>query len=189
MSQANSGLEPEPRCWDCGAVNDAGSSECWLCQRRDWRRNPGPGWDESSQAHITPRGPIASISRLMVLTAVIAVLIGLFVVAPGLAIVLLVGALPAVAVTETKANHRRQRGEAMSGIERFLWIVGLMIAIPFALIAAIMAPLIVVVSSVGRGADPAAAIFIVLVVVFLGFFIIAILLARSRRMEREQNER
>ena len=39
-----------------------------------------------------------------------------------------------------------------------------------------MAPLIVVVSSVGRGADPAAAIFIVLVVVFLGFFIIAILL-------------
>ena len=42
-----------------------------------------PRLDESSQAHITPRGPIASISRLMVLTAVIAVLIGLFVVVPG----------------------------------------------------------------------------------------------------------
>ncbi len=27
---------PEPTCWDCGATNDPGASECWLCQRRDW---------------------------------------------------------------------------------------------------------------------------------------------------------
>jgi hypothetical protein len=28
---------PEPTCWDCGAANDPGASECWLCHRRDWR--------------------------------------------------------------------------------------------------------------------------------------------------------
>jgi len=33
-------VESEPRwsgpCWDCGAENDPGASECWLCHRRDW---------------------------------------------------------------------------------------------------------------------------------------------------------
>lgn len=29
--------KPEPTCWDCGAANDPGASECWLCHRRDWR--------------------------------------------------------------------------------------------------------------------------------------------------------
>jgi hypothetical protein len=28
--------KPEPRCWDCGAPNDPGARECWLCHRRDW---------------------------------------------------------------------------------------------------------------------------------------------------------
>jgi hypothetical protein len=29
---------PAPlRCFDCGAENDPGASECWLCHRRDWR--------------------------------------------------------------------------------------------------------------------------------------------------------
>jgi hypothetical protein len=32
MSKASHG----PTCWDCGAANDVGSSECWLCHRRDW---------------------------------------------------------------------------------------------------------------------------------------------------------
>ncbi len=32
MNQA----KPEPRCWDCGAANDTGARECWLCHRRDW---------------------------------------------------------------------------------------------------------------------------------------------------------
>jgi hypothetical protein len=29
--------KPELRCRDCGAPNDPGGRECWLCQRRDWR--------------------------------------------------------------------------------------------------------------------------------------------------------
>jgi hypothetical protein len=26
----------EPVCWDCSAINDPGSAECWLCHRQDW---------------------------------------------------------------------------------------------------------------------------------------------------------
>jgi hypothetical protein len=26
-----------PDCRHCGATNDSGASECWLCHRRDWR--------------------------------------------------------------------------------------------------------------------------------------------------------
>jgi len=36
MSQAHSAPKPELTCWDCGATNDPGASECWLCQRREW---------------------------------------------------------------------------------------------------------------------------------------------------------
>jgi ribosomal protein L40E len=29
-----------PTCRHCGATNDSGASECWLCQRQDWRETP-----------------------------------------------------------------------------------------------------------------------------------------------------
>ena len=29
-----------PSCRHCGATNDPGASECWLCQRKDWREPP-----------------------------------------------------------------------------------------------------------------------------------------------------
>ena len=29
-----------PSCRHCGATNDPGASECWLCQKRDWRDPP-----------------------------------------------------------------------------------------------------------------------------------------------------
>ncbi len=28
---------PEPTCRECGATNEPGATECWLCQRRDWQ--------------------------------------------------------------------------------------------------------------------------------------------------------
>jgi hypothetical protein len=36
MSQAEPGRKPGGTCWDCGAANWPGASECWLCHRRDW---------------------------------------------------------------------------------------------------------------------------------------------------------
>jgi ribosomal protein L40E len=37
MSRVDPRSMPEPACWDCGATNDPGASECWLCHRRGWR--------------------------------------------------------------------------------------------------------------------------------------------------------
>jgi MFS family permease len=189
MSQAKPGPEPELRCRECGAVNDDGSSECWLCQRRDWRTYPALRVNETFAARNTSVGPLTSRLGLMVLIAAIFKYFGLFVVAPGLAIALLVGVLPALAITEAKANHRRERGEVMSGTERFLWIVGMMMVILVVVIATLGPAFVLPWIGAGRKADPAAVIFFLLVAVFLGFFIAAILFARSRRLERDQNDR
>jgi hypothetical protein len=55
MSQSKPGPDPEPTCWECGATNDPGASECWLCQRPDWRwraiavgAGHGPSRDEEA---------------------------------------------------------------------------------------------------------------------------------------------
>ena len=64
MSRAESQPRPSPRCWDCGAENDASAEECWLCQRRDWR---GP-----ARSPLRPKGEASSdynqATALVVLT-------------------------------------------------------------------------------------------------------------------------
>ncbi|MGP0067244.1 MAG: hypothetical protein ACLQGP_27075 [Isosphaeraceae bacterium] len=126
---------PELTCWDCGASNHPGSSECWLCQHRDWRRYPGVRPRQTIPP--APRGALSSIAGWMVLIALIAVFAGIFRAAPGLAIALLVCFLPAWAITSVKAGRRRRRAEPMSGMERALWIIGLTILIPIVVITAL----------------------------------------------------
>jgi hypothetical protein len=139
MSQADLRPKPEPTCWDCGATNDPGASECWLCQRPDWRKYPGvrPRYPATAP----PRGPFSTIGGWMVLIAVIGVAVGIYREAPGLATVLLASVVPALVVTEVKASRRRRRGEPMSGWERVAWILALTILIPILLIVALFAAL------------------------------------------------
>jgi hypothetical protein len=132
---------PEPNCWDCGAPNDPGASECWLCQRRDWRKFPGLRTRPSPPPNLPTHGPLSTIAGWMVVIAVIAVELGLSVTAPGLAVVLLVSVVPALAVTELKAYRRRRRGEPMSTGERVAWIFGLTILIPILLFVALVVAL------------------------------------------------
>jgi hypothetical protein len=119
----------EPTCWDCGATNDPGASECWLCHRGDWDKDPGIRWLPSGPDR-PRRGPMSTIAGWMILIAVIGVAIGLFRETPGLAFILLVSVAPALAVTEVKAYRRRRRGEPMSAWERTFWLLGLTILIP-----------------------------------------------------------
>ena len=127
--------KPEPTCWDCGAPNDPGASECWLCQRRDWRgyRGVRPGYPAPARR----RGPLSTIGGWMILIAVIGVAVGIFREAPGLAILLLISVVPALIITEIKAYRRRRRGEPMSGLDRLLWVLLLSILVPFLLIIAL----------------------------------------------------
>jgi len=133
---------PELICWDCGATNDPAASECWLCQRRDWRKHPDdrPGY---SALPARTRGPLSTIGGWMALIAVIGVAAAIFRDAPGLAVLLFVSVVPALIVTEVKARSRRRRGEPMSVSERVAWVIGLAIVIPIllwiALIAAVFA--------------------------------------------------
>jgi hypothetical protein len=122
---------PEPLCWGCGAPNNAGSSECWLCQRRDWNRYPNLRRRRST----SERGPLSMIGGQMVVIAGIAVALALFVAAPAVGIVLLLSAVPALTTTEFIAFRRRRRGEPMSLGQRVGWFLGLTILFPILLIA------------------------------------------------------
>ena len=131
---------PEPACWDCGATNDPGSSECWLCHRGDWDKDPGIRWLPSGPDR-PRRGPMLTIAGWMILIAVIGVAIGLVREVPGLGFLLLISVVPALVVTEVKARRRRRRGEPMSGWERTFWLVGLTILIPILAVVALFVAL------------------------------------------------
>ena len=136
-SRSIPGPEPEPRCWDCGASNDPGSSECWLCQRRDWNRYPGPRGLRVPPGRPRDRSP-SSIAGLMTGIAIIAVTFGLYREAPGVAIAAAIAVGPALLLTELKARKRWRRGEPMSAVERILRVIALTIVIPILLIVALV---------------------------------------------------
>ncbi len=124
----------EPICWSCGAPNTPGSSECWLCQRRDWNRYAG--LRRRRPAPASPgRGPLSTIGGWMVVIAAIGVALAILVVAPPLAVVLLASAVPALFVTEFKTYRRRRRGEPVSGWQRLGWFLGFTVLLPIVLVA------------------------------------------------------
>jgi hypothetical protein len=135
MSRSGSRPTPDPTCWDCGAPNDPGSSECWLCQRRDWNRYP----DRRRGRPARQRGPLATIGGQMLAIAAIAVTMAICVLAPPVGVVLLISALPALFITEFMAFRRRRRGEWVSGWQRFRWFIYLTIMIPILLVAVAIA--------------------------------------------------
>jgi hypothetical protein len=132
--------KPDLVCWDCGATNDPGASECWLCQRRNWRQSPG---SRPRPAVPPPRGLHSSIAGWMVLIALVAVVAGLVRSAPGLGVVLLVCVLPAMIITEIRASRLRRQNLSMSAMEKVLWILGLTILIPVLLVVAAVTALFI----------------------------------------------
>ncbi len=126
---------PEPTCWHCLAPNDPGASECWLCQRRDWRKYPGA----RARSPVPARGPLSTIAGMMALIAVIGVAAALFRDAPGLSVLLFISIVPALLITEWKARRRRRRGETMSATERVVWIIALTIVMPILIGVAVVA--------------------------------------------------
>ena len=57
-----------PKCRHCGATNDSGASECWLCHQGDWRETP----KAPSKPLATLRRTIAPQSRFIGCMAIIA---------------------------------------------------------------------------------------------------------------------
>jgi len=57
-----------PNCRHCGATNDSGASECWLCQRRDWREasKPAPRRRPGNDARPTFVGCLIVVTIAMI---------------------------------------------------------------------------------------------------------------------------
>jgi hypothetical protein len=132
MSHAGPMPSPNLHCRECGAVNDPGASECWLCQRRDWR-----------QPHRSPTSPkpapaSTSVDAWPIIGLVLGlVLVGAVAVAPGLIIVLMIFVLPAWGGAEWVAYRRRRRGLPTSTARKIGCILVLTIVIPVLLCAAL----------------------------------------------------
>jgi ribosomal protein L40E len=128
MSQAEPTPNPDLTCRDCGAVNDPGATECWLCQRRDWRRPrrlPVPPKPAPSRMSDNAWPLIALTLGLVALGGVV--------IAPGLVIGLLIVVLPAWVGAEWIAHRRRNRGLPTSTARKVVWIVVLSILLPILL--------------------------------------------------------
>lgn len=105
----------EPTCRDCGATNDPGASECWLCHRRDWR---GPS---GSSASAKPEMPPADSGNAAPMVWLVLVLVGFGVLAaaPGFAMVLVVLFLPAWGLGMLLTRRLRARSTSTAaGIAR-----------------------------------------------------------------------
>ncbi len=110
-------------CRECGASNDAGSVECWLCNGRALAR-------AAAGSQSRGRGYFSSISGWMVVVAILAVCLGLYAVAPGLLFLAAISVLPALAIVEFNAARRRRGGMPMSAVERVGIFLLLTIVIP-----------------------------------------------------------
>jgi ribosomal protein L40E len=129
MSQAEPTPNSDLTCRDCGAVNDPGATECWLCQRRDWR---GPPRFPMSPKP-APLSPTSGNASSLIGLTLGLVALGGIVIAPGLVIGLLIVVLPAWAGAAWIAHRRRNRGLPTSTTRKVVWIVVLSILLPILL--------------------------------------------------------
>jgi ribosomal protein L40E len=105
------------RCWDCGAENDPGASECWLCHRRDWRASSGDAKPRHTED--LRRATLLALAGRIVVVALALVLLGTLAIAPGLLVPLI--AYPVLLVVPIWGAVRLTRG--MSPLVRVLGIL------------------------------------------------------------------
>ncbi|WP_165224665.1 hypothetical protein [Aquisphaera insulae] len=156
-SGASEGPKPQPKpqpppggelfCLRCGARNDPGSAECWLCGERALSTarpvGPSPGRPSGGNPFVF------TIAGGMLVIAVVAVCLALYANAPGLLVLLAATVAPALAIVQVQARRRRRRGDPMSGAERFGCFMVYLILAPVLLIGAAIIALLIYCSVVG----------------------------------------
>jgi len=145
-------LDPPPSeriCDHCGAANDPGARECWLCERvirprlipqAQPRRRAEAGRPRAMLPHFlrwTDAIPEPPPSGMLVAATVLVIAVAVLVVAPVLGIPLLLSVIPALLITEGRARRRWRQGLPMTAVERVLRVVVLSIVVPIALILAL----------------------------------------------------
>jgi nitrate reductase NapE component len=131
MSQVEPKPKPDLTCWDCGAANDPAASECWLCQRRNWREPPRSSMPPKPDPEPTSGNATALFGLVLGL-----MMLGMAI-APGLVIGLLILVVPSWVGAEIIAHRRRNRGLPTSTTRKVVWIVVLAILLPILLSVAL----------------------------------------------------
>ena len=128
-------------CPNCGAdISDA--PICWLCYS-EWKTAEVEAASRTKPNIVTPPAPIQfGVGALLLLITYVAVLCGVFTIAPGWALVLVLLTLPAFIRTAFVARRERGRGRPMDMAEKTLvflattgFVIGLVIAMAIAFYA------------------------------------------------------
>jgi hypothetical protein len=106
------GREPTPHCPHCGAEVQTPGGECWLCRLKEPPAKPNP------YAPPRPTGENAgaqfSLASLFLVMTLVAVCLGVFMLAPGLGILFAIVATPALVRTTFTASYYKQAGAPLS---------------------------------------------------------------------------
>lgn len=139
MSDASS--PPYPTCAECGALLQRDVERCWLCDAPVHPPAPAnapapsgstspfdvasPFDAASPRAHAAPhREGSFSLATLMIVTTLVAVCCGLFLVAPGLAVTVCILIAPVLVRTAMVVRRREAAGRSVSLAERAALVVG-----------------------------------------------------------------
>jgi hypothetical protein len=136
------------QCPHCDANNPPDAVNCWLCHRH----LDGPVRDESEKpmAGGARYAPLAkestqlsfSLGSLMLVMTLIAVLCGMFAVAPGIGVLLAIASLPVLIRTAGVVRSRKEAGLPTSPAKRILLFIG-------SLLATLVTAVVVCVASIG----------------------------------------
>lgn len=109
----NTAATNEERCPECGAIVQGQADKCWLCGNSVYpvAELVGPGGSPFAHRTVTQ----FSLSTLLLGVTLVAVLFGVFRLAPGLGIVLAFFAVPPFVATCVFTMHRKARGQPLSG--------------------------------------------------------------------------
>jgi hypothetical protein len=122
---------PPPRCPECGAAYRLGGGRCWLCggrlpqvasQEKQPRPAPASQCGEIIDATLVTRETAAtfSLSSVFLVVTLAAVAAGVFAAAPGLGVLFLVIATPALARTMVVSSRRKSLGVATTPSAKIL---------------------------------------------------------------------
>src|SRR5262245_31022907 len=110
-----------PRCPECGAPLSGPQARCWLCH--------GKPSDASAENPYAPPRPLAgentavqfSLASLFLLITLVAVCLGVFMIAPGLGILLVLVATPALIRTTVAVSYQKQAGAPLAPLDK-VWV-------------------------------------------------------------------
>jgi hypothetical protein len=121
--------ESAAHCPHCGAEVQALGGECWLCRLKEPPAKPNP---YASPRPIGDSSAQFSLASLFLVMTLVAVCLGVFMLAPGLGILLAVVATPALVRTTITTSYYKQAGAPLTTawkIKAFLVSLFIMLAV------------------------------------------------------------